>query len=206
MHSREHFPLAWIPADIQCSDNNRLFYFRSKKQVTSHQILLRGDIVVKTFTILCLSLVLLVPVVLAQTTTVQAKPISDTDIQLLRSDVQADKNQIIAHTMGFTDAESAAFWPVYRDYAREQQAIGDERVQVIKDYAKNFDALDGAKAEDMAQRSLNIDAKFLNLRQAYWPKFAKALGAKRAAKFYQVDNRLSLLINVQLASEIPLVP
>lgn len=160
----------------------------------------------KTFTVICVTFILFVPFGLAQTATVQAKPITDTDIQLLRSNVQADKNQIIAHTMEFTDAESASFWTVYRDYAREQQAIGDERVQMIKDYAKNFDALDDVKAKDMAQRSLNIDAKFLNLRQEYWPKFEKALGAKRAAKFYQVDNRLTLLINMQLASEIPLVP
>jgi len=44
------------------------------------------------------------------------------------------------------------------------------------------------------------------LRQSYWPKFMKALGAKRAAKFYQVDNRLTMMVNIQLASEIPLIP
>jgi hypothetical protein len=44
------------------------------------------------------------------------------------------------------------------------------------------------------------------LRQDYWPKFQKALGAKRAAKFYQVDNRLTLMVNLQLTSEIPLAP
>jgi hypothetical protein len=161
---------------------------------------------VKILKVLCMLLALLIPSALAQTTSVQAKPITDADIQLLRSDVQADKNQIIAHTMAFTDPESTAFWPTYRDYARDQQAIGDERVQLIKDYAQHFDTLDDAKAKDMAQRLLDIEAKFVNLRQQYWPKFEKALGAKRAAKFYQVDNRLTLLINVQLASEIPLVP
>src|SRR5262245_32400362 len=151
-------------------------------------------------------LVLLIPVGFAQTVSVSAPPLTDSDIQLLPSDVQADKNKIIADTMAFTDAESSAFWPVYRNYARDQQAIGDERVKLIKDYAQNFDSMDDAKAKDMSQRSMNVDAKFLNLRQDYWPKFEKALGAKRAAKFYQVDNRLSMMINVQLASEIPLVP
>ncbi len=162
--------------------------------------------VVKRLMIFFLAALCFVPLMLAQTASVQVKPITDTDIQLLRSDVQADKNQIIAHTMEFTDAESAAFWPIYRDYAHDQQAIADERVQVIKDYARNYDVLDEEKSKDMTQRSLNIDAKVLNLRQEYWPKFEKALGAKRAAKFYQVDNRLTLLINVQLASDIPLVP
>jgi hypothetical protein len=56
----------------------------------------------------------------------------------------------------------------------------------------------------MVQRLLNIESKYVNLRQEYWPKFETALGARRVAKFFQVDNRLSLLVNLQLASEIPL--
>jgi hypothetical protein len=108
--------------------------------------------------------------------------------------------------MQFTDSESTAFWSVYRDYSRDQQLIGDERVQLIKDYAQHYDAIDDVKAKNMVQRLLNIEAKTVNLRQEYWPKFEKALGAKRAAKFFQVDNRLCLLVNVQLASDIPLVP
>jgi Spy/CpxP family protein refolding chaperone len=156
---------------------------------------------------ICASMILLGAIVSAQTPApVVVTPLTDTDIQLLRSDVQADKNQIIADTMQFTDAESTAFWPVYRDYTRDQQAIGDDRVQLIKDYAKNYDSMDDAKAKDMVQRMINIEDKTLNLREDYWPKFMKALGAKRAAKFYQVDSRLSLIINVQLTSAIPLLP
>jgi hypothetical protein len=149
---------------------------------------------------------LLIPVALAQTTEVSAKPLTDSEIQLARSNVQADKNDIIAHTMQFTEGESTAFWPVYSEYARDQQAIGNDRVQLIKDYAQNYDSIDATKAKDMVQRMIAIENKTGQLRESYWPKFEKALGAKRAAKFYQVDNRLTLLVNLQLASEIPLVP
>ena len=141
----------------------------------------------------------------SQTVEVSAKPLTDNDIQLLRSDIQMDKNDIISHAMQFTDAESGAFWPVYRDYARDQQKVGDERVQLIKDYAQRYDTMDDATAKSMVQRQLNVEAKLGNLRQEYWPKFEKALGAKRAAKFFQVDSRLSLLLNLQLVSEIPLL-
>jgi hypothetical protein len=134
------------------------------------------------------------------------KPLTDTDIQLLRSDVQASKNDIIAHTMQFTDTESAAFWPVYRDYARDQSVIGDKRVQLIKTYAQNYDTLDDATASDLAKKQFEIESDTAQLRSQYWPKFVKALGAKRAAKFYQVDNRLSLMINLELASDVPLIP
>ena len=156
--------------------------------------------------VICVALVLLCASTSAQTANTSVKPLSDTDIQLLRSDLQSDKNQVIADTMQFTEAESTAFWPVYRDYARDQQVIGDDRVQLIKDYAKNYDSLDDNKARDMVQRMINIEDRTLNLREDYWPKFMKALGAKRAAKFYQVDNRITLILNLQLSANIPLIP
>ena len=155
---------------------------------------------------ICALFALLIVAASAQTSDVSAKPLSDSDIQLLRSDVQAGKNEIILATMQFTEAESVAFWPVYRDYARDQQLIGDKRLQLIKDYAKDYDSMNDAKARDMVQRMINIEDETLNLREDYWPKFMKALGAKRAAKFYQVDNRISLIINLQLTSVIPLIP
>lgn len=142
----------------------------------------------------------------AQTAEVSAAPLTDTDIQLLRSDLQADKNKVIADTMQFSEAESSAFWPVYRDYVRDQQKIGNERLEVIKDYAKNYDSMNDDKARDMVQRMINVEDETLNLREDYWPKFMKALGAKRAAKFYQVDNRITMMVNLQLASAIPLIP
>jgi len=142
----------------------------------------------------------------AQSAEVSATALTDTDIQLLRSDLQADKNKVIRDTMQFTDAESSAFWPVYRDYVRDQQKIGDERLEVIKDYAKNYDSMNDDKARDMVQRMINVEDETLNLREDYWPKFMKALGAKRAAKFYQIDNRITLMVNLQLASAIPLIP
>jgi len=150
-------------------------------------------------------LALALQLALAQTVEVSAKPLTDADIQLLRSDIQADKNEIITRVMQFTDSESTAFWPVYRDFARDQQRVADERVQLIKDYAQRYDTIDDAAAKNMMQRLLNIDAKLGNLRQEYWPKFEKALGARRAAKLYQLDSRLTLLINLQLVSEIPLL-
>jgi len=155
--------------------------------------------------LVCVFTALALQLAFSQTAEVTAKPLTDADIQLLRSDLQADKNTIITHAMQFTEPESTAFWPVYRDYARDQQLVGDERLQLIKDYAQNYDSMDDAKAKNMMQRLLSIDAKFVSVRQEYWTRFEKALGAKRAAKFFQVDSRLSLLVNLQLVSEIPLL-
>jgi len=154
---------------------------------------------------LILVVVLSSPVV-AQTVEVKAKPLSDADIQLLRQDIQTQKNQIVRDTMKFSEPEAAAFWPIYKEYAGEQQAIAAKRWNVIVDYAQNIEKMDDNKAHDLSQRMFAIDDDFQGLKKRYYPRFEKALGAKRAAKFYQVDNRLSLIVNLQLSSEIPLIP
>jgi hypothetical protein len=141
----------------------------------------------------------------AQTVTVTAKPLTDSDIALLRHDVQADKMQIITKTMQFTDAEAAAFWPVYRDYANEQQKLGDARYQLIKDYAQNYGQMTDDKAAELVGKADDLDKALLETRESYWPKFAKAISAKRAAKFYQVDKRLTLMIDLELSTEVPLL-
>ena len=159
----------------------------------------------KTWKALACILALSAPA-LTQTVEVKAKPLTDADIQLLRQDLQTQKNQIITDTMTFTESEAAAFWPIYKEYASEQQAIAAKRLNVIVDYAQNLDKLDNDKARDLSQRMFAIEDDTQALRKKYYPRFEKVLGAKRAAKFYQVDNRLSMLINFQLTSEIPLIP
>lgn len=143
---------------------------------------------------------------IAQDAMVVVKPLTDDDIKLFREDVQAAREGIIKDTMQFTDAEGSAFWPVYKQYAQEQKAIGDKRVALIMDYAKNIDTMTDAQASSLTQRLFGIENETQALRQKYFPKFETALGSKRAAKFYQVDNRLSMIVNVQLASAIPLIP
>jgi hypothetical protein len=143
---------------------------------------------------------------IGQTVLVQVKPLTDDDIKLMRQDVQAVKDDVIQDTMQFTAAEGKAFWPIYKQYAEGQRAIAEQRFAVIMDYAKNLDTMTNAQANGLSQRMLQVEDNTQALRKKYLPKFEAALGAKRAAKFFQVDNRLTMFVNIQLASAIPLIP
>ncbi len=142
----------------------------------------------------------------AQVVQVTVKPLTDDDIKLIRQDIQSAKDDIIKDTMQFNEAEGTAFWPVYKEYAGEQRVLAEKRLGVILDYAKAADALTNSDASALTQRLFQVEDETQALRKKYFPKFEGALGAKRAAKFYQVDNRLTMILNVQLASEIPLIP
>ena len=141
----------------------------------------------------------------AQQVHVQAKPLSDSDIALLRQDVQSVRKELVTKAMQFTDAEAKGFWPVYQNYTQELQKVGDSKYQMIKEYAQNYDKMTDAKAAELTGRMFYLDKAILETRTKYWPQFQKVLTPKRAAKFYQVDRRLSLMIDLELASEIPIL-
>src|SRR6478735_7634851 len=73
--------------------------------------------------------------------------------ELLRSDVRAQKVAIITEVMHFTEAEDAAFWPIYREYDLEMAKLGDERVALIAEYASNYSNLTDAVAEKLASKA-----------------------------------------------------
>ncbi len=129
----------------------------------------------------------------------------DQDIQMLREDVRSQKKQIVAANMTLTDAEATKFWPIYDQYSAEVAKIGDQRVALIKEYAQKYDSMTDAEANDLMKRAGAIDQQFTATRLKYVPIFEKAISAKKTALWYQIDRRLDLLINLQLAANIPVV-
>ncbi len=156
--------------------------------------------------LICVVILLSAASLFGQTAEVSAKPLSDSDIASLRQDLTKSKMDVISASMELTKPESDAFWPVYREYANEQNAVNAKRLDIIHEYARALEDLDSEKAHDLTVRMMSIDDELVSLKQKYLSKFEAAVGGKRAAKFYQIDNRLTLLINLQLANEIPLIP
>ena len=160
----------------------------------------------KIFGVLLLVLICLAtgPTVLAQAAK-SAQSSVDQDIQLLRQDIASDKKQLIASNLVLTDAEATKFWPVYDQYQAEYKKIGDAKLALIKDYAQNWGSVNDEQALKYWQRSQGIEQSVLQLRQKYVPIVGQVLPGKKAVTFFQMDRRIALLLDVQLAAEIPLV-
>ena len=129
----------------------------------------------------------------------------DQDILLLRKDIRSQKKQVIAANLPLTDREAQKFWPIYDEFTEQLTMINNDKYALIKEYAQNYSTMNDAQADNWIQRLLAVDANVAQLRQKYWSKFAGVLPAKKAALYEQVERRAQLLIDVQLASQIPLV-
>ena len=124
--------------------------------------------------------------------------------ELLRSDVRAQKVAIITEVMNFTDAEDAAFWPIYREYDLEMAKLGDERVALVADYAKNFDQLTDDVADKLARKALDLEARRQAVTSKYYDRVAAVLKGRTALRFLQVEHQLLLLVDLQVAAALPI--
>lgn len=127
------------------------------------------------------------------------------DLALMRRDLRSDKKQLIALNVPLTETEATKFWPVYDEYTGEMAKINDEFYSVIKDYATNQKTLTDAQASSMINRWAAIQVKQAQTRQKYVPIIEKVIPARKAALFFQIDRRLYALMDLQVASQIPLV-
>lgn len=129
----------------------------------------------------------------------------DSDIQLLRADMRNDKVKIMTDQMQLNDTEAKSFWPIYRDYDNDLSKLGDQKVALIKEYADNYDHMTDPEVQSLAERSFALQKKRIDLRKEYFKKISKAVSPKTAARFVQVEERVDLVVNLQIAANMPMV-
>ena len=127
----------------------------------------------------------------------------DSAIEVARANMQADKATIISGVMHFGEKDGAAFWPIYRQYERERSTLDDGRIAVIKEYTEKYSTLTDDDAKSMAERMFEYDSRLAALKKTYFKKFNKVLPALTVTKFFQLDRRIDLKVDMQMESSLP---
>lgn len=128
----------------------------------------------------------------------------DSYIESLRADLRADKVDIITQAMQFSDKDAKLFWPVYHRYENGLRQVNNQRVTLIKSYADKFPNVTDADAKVMIDEALDYYSRRDDLRKKYAEEFLKAgLPALTAAKFLQLEHRLDIIVDLELASQLP---
>src|SRR5215468_3988782 len=129
----------------------------------------------------------------------------DQYIEMLRADIRSVKKQVIAANLVLTDKEAEKFWPIYDQYTAELTKINDTKVALIKTYAENYSNMTDEDAEEYIKGRAALDESVNRLRLKYFPVFRRVLSGKTTAKFFQIEWRISLVIDLRLASQMPLI-
>jgi len=142
---------------------------------------------------------------ISTTTVAERTSVSDAEIELMRKDLRSKRKQVIAANIQLTDKEAEQFWPVYDQYAADQRKAYDIHYGLLKEYAANEKTMSDALALSLTKRWTEADHAKAELRVKYFPRFEKVIGAKRAARLCQLDRMLTLMVDLQIGSDVPLI-
>jgi len=125
--------------------------------------------------------------------------------EVMRADLRAKHAEVIGKVMRLSGKEAEAFWPIFGEYQKDLKKLYDEKLNLLKEFYRSHENLSEAKAYELAERVLDYEAGRIKLKRHYFQKFSKALSPQTAVRFFQMENQIQALVDLQIASELPLV-
>lgn len=126
-------------------------------------------------------------------------------VDLIRKDVRQQKAEIMGAVMVLSSDDAAKFWPIYSEYDAELTKVNNQRVENIKEYARTYDQMTDEKADELIKKAMAYQKERAELLARTYERVKQALGAVTASRFAQVENQLLLIIDLQIASSLPIV-
>ena len=141
----------------------------------------------------------------APATSTAAAPSPEQVVAQFRSDMQAQRADLMAKGLTLTADQAAKFWPLYEQYQKEQNVIIDGQLKAVQKYGAAYDKLTDAESLEFVNALLDRDAKMHALRIEWLKKFQTVVPPGTAARAIQLDRRLGQVGQVVVSSQIPLV-
>jgi hypothetical protein len=127
-------------------------------------------------------------------------------IESIRFVYQSDRLTLVGKTLQLTASESADFWPLYRSYRADIDKLGDRLVKLTLEYAEAYPNVPEDRAKQLLKDYTALDEKLVSKRGWYFKRASKILPAAKALRWAQLENRMDLILRLQLAGSIPMMP
>ena len=156
-----------------------------------------------TISVVALALVL----VFSASSTEAQGLLTQKDIAAAKEMVERKRNFVVIANLDLTEEEGKKFWPLYDEYRIKIREVRMRRLELIKNYAERFnaDTVDEDFADDAILEFLDIQADTVKVRKKYWKKFRRIIPASKAARFYQLENKMDSEIDYVMAGGTPLI-
>jgi hypothetical protein len=127
------------------------------------------------------------------------------DVAVIQSIYGKSKADLVKQYMNLSEPQASAFQTIYDEYETQRKALGQKKMQLIKDYADNYDSLDDAKAAELTETNLKNIADTDKLLSKTFGKVKKVVGGRNAAKFVQLEQYLQTTIRGEIQDSIPFI-
>ena len=132
---------------------------------------------------------------------------SPQELQAAKELVENQRDMALITNLDLTAEEGETFWPLYEEYRQKVRSVRERKLSLIEAYAERYRAgtVDDEFAEMAIKDALKIQLEIVKIRQKYWKKFRRIVPVIKAARFYQLENKMDTEIDFVLAGGIPLI-
>lgn len=131
--------------------------------------------------------------------------VENEDLQIIQSLYGKEKKEIVRAYLNLSEADFAKFWPIYEQYETERKELGKQRITNLTEYVNTYGTADDTKIDEMTLKAIKINSANDKLIAKYYGKVKKAVGAKNAAKFFQLENYFLLAVKESIWDNIPFI-
>ena len=129
----------------------------------------------------------------------------NTDIDIVQSLFGRSKRLIIEGHMQLDDKEKKSFWRTYDQYEEKRKAIEKEGFLLLKEYADNYQTMDGAEAHKLMVNFMKSMEGYNTLYKVYFKKVEKIIGSLKAATFIQLETFIQTTLLSNLQNQVPVI-
>ncbi len=129
----------------------------------------------------------------------------DEFIDLLRTDLREDKEELVDQAMGLRAEDAAKFWDIYKEYEKDLAMIGDRYVEMLEEFPDAWAMTGPTTIRTLSAEWLKMQDDKTKLVKKYFKKVEKECSPRIAARWMQIEHRIGLLIDLQLAADTPLI-
>jgi hypothetical protein len=129
----------------------------------------------------------------------------EASMEILRDTLRSNKKALVAVNLALSDEEGRAFWPVYDRYQAELTVVADRLLLVIDDYKRTFGSTTDDEARKLVDTYLAVQRDRVALLDSYVERFAVILPGRTLMRFYQIENKIHIVMLYELAETIPVI-
>ncbi len=126
-------------------------------------------------------------------------------VRLTRSAIQAERQEILAANLEMSEDQRTVFWPLYAEYRQELETAVDTRVDILNRFFAEYETMTDVEATELLTEHLAWKRQVLKIQSTYAKKMSKVLPGLVVARFFQIENKMDIIVEYELAGEIPLV-
>jgi hypothetical protein len=126
-------------------------------------------------------------------------------MQMITGDISTIHMDVMQATIMLEPGQSGAFWTIYDEYLQGVAELTEQRTQLIRDYALQFDGMTTDAAGALGRRAIEVEERRLALLEQYFARIDDSLDGRVAAQFLQIENRIGTLKDLRLMMELPII-